>query len=201
MAPLKIARESVSDEMLRIQVLFEAHSTTVASETYLPLDRALRAFPENLEDWFVLQPAHAVRRKYVQVPRSGRWETNHDGPRSLVLADLTRGKKGRRRRRSGEKGRAKCERTTTTTRASHRHSSKYKQNPWYACRLFCFTVRAGPKWLKRGGEAAEYDTGAPFLSFLNDRLAALKVSSTHQTAVLVVCQWEGKLVISEESVF
>ena len=100
MAPLKIARESVSDEMLRIQVLFEAHSTTVASETYLPLDRALRAFPENLEDWFVLQPAHTVRRKYVQVPRSGRWETNHDGLRSLVLADLTREKK--RKKKWGE---------------------------------------------------------------------------------------------------
>ncbi|EGD73599.1 hypothetical protein PTSG_12291 [Salpingoeca rosetta] len=97
LAPLKIARESVSDEMLRIQVYFES-STSLAGETYLPLDRALRAFPENLNDWFILQPAHSSRR------------------------------------------------------------------------------RSGPKWLKRGGETSDMDSSAPFISFLNARLAALKDS-------------------------
>eukprot|EP00043_Microstomoeca_roanoka_P018456 m.198001 g.198001 ORF g.198001 m.198001 type:complete len:1287 (-) comp16829_c1_seq1:68-3928(-) len=61
LAPLKIARESVSDDMLKIQVCADSNSALIG-ETYLPLDRALRTFPDNLTDWFTLQPGQIRRR-------------------------------------------------------------------------------------------------------------------------------------------
>eukprot|EP00055_Hartaetosiga_balthica_P016515 m.104962 g.104962 ORF g.104962 m.104962 type:complete len:1330 (+) comp9121_c4_seq1:190-4179(+) len=61
---LKIAREAVNDEMLKVQV-FNDSASAMVGEVYIPLDKALRIYPDKLSGWFILQPGQKAKSSSI----------------------------------------------------------------------------------------------------------------------------------------